>query len=83
MLLPRRPIDAVETERLMETAPPHAAARTAEAAESAPSLMKRIASKRFQVEVAPFQSIFISAEHAFIFRRIAIRNQIYRQGFVL
>lgn len=37
----------------------------------------------FQVEVAPFQSIFISRGRYFVFRRIAINNQIYRQGFVL
>jgi signal transduction histidine kinase len=37
----------------------------------------------FQVEVAPLQSIFISRGRFFIFRRIAVNNQIYRQGFVL
>jgi signal transduction histidine kinase len=37
----------------------------------------------FQVEVAPLQSIFISRGRYFVFRRIAINNQIYRQGFVL
>ncbi len=37
----------------------------------------------FQVEVAPLQSVFISRGRFFIFRRIAINNQIYRQGFVL
>ena len=37
----------------------------------------------FQVEVAPLQSIFISKGRFFVFRRIAINNQIYRQGFVL
>lgn len=37
----------------------------------------------FQAEVAPFQSLFISTGKFFIFRRIAINNQIYRQGFVL
>ena len=40
-------------------------------------------SRRFQVEVAPFQSVFITADEVFIFRRIAISNQIYRQGFVI
>ena len=39
--------------------------------------------QRFQVELAPFQSVSINTEQVFIFRRIAIRNQIYRQGFVL
>ncbi len=37
----------------------------------------------FQVEVAPLQSIFISQGRFFVFRRIAVNNQIYRQGFVL
>jgi signal transduction histidine kinase len=39
--------------------------------------------ERFHVEVAPFQSVFINKDQAFIFRRIAIRNQIYRQGFII
>jgi signal transduction histidine kinase len=38
---------------------------------------------RFQVEVAPLQSVLILPGRYFIFRRIAISNQIYRQGFVL
>jgi signal transduction histidine kinase len=38
---------------------------------------------RFQVEVAPLQSVFIDDARIFIFRRVAIRNQIYRQGFIL
>lgn len=37
----------------------------------------------FQVEVAPLQSVFIRPGRFFIFRRIVINNQIYRQGFVL
>jgi signal transduction histidine kinase len=36
-----------------------------------------------QVEVAPFQSVLIDPRHVFIFRRVAVNNQIYRQGFVL
>jgi signal transduction histidine kinase len=36
-----------------------------------------------QVEVAPFQALLIDADHAFIFRRILIRGEAYRQGFVL
>ncbi len=38
---------------------------------------------KFQVEVAPLQSVFINDGRFFIFRRIAINNQIFRQGFVL
>jgi len=37
----------------------------------------------FQVEVAPLQAVFLSDSQVFIFRRIMINSQIYRQGFVL
>ena len=40
-------------------------------------------SESFQIEVAPLQSVFINDDQIFIFRRIMINNQIYRQGFVL
>ncbi len=40
-------------------------------------------SENFQVEVAPLQSVFINDDQIFIFRRIMINNQIYRQGFIL
>ena len=39
--------------------------------------------REFQVEVAPLQSVFINQDRFFIFRRIAIDNQIFRQGFIL
>jgi signal transduction histidine kinase len=39
--------------------------------------------KRFEVEVAPLQSVSIGDGQFFIFRRVAINNQIFRQGFVL
>ena len=37
----------------------------------------------FQVEVAPLQSVFIDDDQVFVFRRIMINNQIYRQGFII
>jgi len=37
----------------------------------------------YQVEVAPLQAVFLSDARIFIFRRIMINNQIYRQGFIL
>jgi signal transduction histidine kinase len=37
----------------------------------------------FQVEVAPLQAVFLKDDQIFIFRRIMINQQIYRQGFVL
>jgi signal transduction histidine kinase len=40
-------------------------------------------SESFQVEVAPLQSVFINDDQIFIFRRIMINKQIYRQGFIL
>lgn len=39
--------------------------------------------EKFQIEVDPMQSVFINDQQIFIFRRIVINNQIYRQGFVL
>jgi signal transduction histidine kinase len=40
-------------------------------------------SASFQAEVAPLQAIFLNNAQVFIFRRIMINRQIYRQGFVL
>ena len=40
-------------------------------------------SPKLQVEVDPLQSVFINEGQIFIFRRIVINNQIFRQGFVL
>ncbi len=37
----------------------------------------------YQVEVAPLQAVFLGDDRIFMFRRIMINNQIYRQGFVL
>ena len=37
----------------------------------------------YQVEVAPLQAVFLSDAQIFLFRRIMINSQIYRQGFVL
>ena len=48
-----------------------------------PVQSEQIHSDTFQVEVDPMQSVIIDPEHIFIFRRIVIGNQIYRQGFVL
>jgi signal transduction histidine kinase len=39
--------------------------------------------EKLQVEVDPMQSVFINDLQIFIFRRIVINNQVYRQGFVL
>ncbi|MEE4264992.1 MAG: HAMP domain-containing sensor histidine kinase [Desulfobacteraceae bacterium] len=40
-------------------------------------------SASFQVEVAPLQAVLLNDDQVFIFRRIMINGQIYRQGFVL
>jgi signal transduction histidine kinase len=37
----------------------------------------------YQVEVAPLRPVFLSDDQIFIYRRIMINKQIYRQGFVL
>jgi len=39
--------------------------------------------EKYQVEVAPLRSVFINTDQVFIFRRIIIDNQIYRQGFII
>ena len=39
--------------------------------------------ENLQVEVAPLQSALIGNDKIFIFRRIMINQQIYRQGFIL
>ena len=38
---------------------------------------------KLRVEVDPMQSVFIDDNQIFVFRRIVINNQIYRQGFVI
>ncbi len=38
---------------------------------------------RLEAEVDPMQSVFIDGRYVFVFRRIALDNQMYRQGFVL
>lgn len=51
--------------------------------ETAPKPAIAAETETFQVEVDPMQSVFIDDSRIFIFRRIVIRNQIYRQGFVV
>ena len=38
---------------------------------------------KLQVEVDPTRSVFVDDDHVFIFRRIILNNQIYRQGVVV
>jgi signal transduction histidine kinase len=39
--------------------------------------------EKLQIEVDPLQSVFINDSQVFIFRRIVINNQVYRQGFII
>ena len=66
-------------------AAPSAAATPAaeEARQATAGWVQKADKNRFQVEVAPLQAIAIDAEQMFIFRRIGINGEIYRQGFVL
>ena len=41
------------------------------------------APRTFQVEIAPLQSVFISSDRVFMFRRVEIGQKIFRQGFVI
>lgn len=69
--------------RWTRTAAPSASMDRSLEAESAANPAPAAGVFAFQAEVAPFQSLFISTGRFFIFRRIAINNQIFRQGFVL
>ncbi len=53
------------------------------AIEAAPPAADADETESFQVEVAPLQAVFLNDAQIFIFRRIMINRQIYRQGFVL
>lgn len=53
------------------------------AGEMPAAVMEDKVSSKFQVEVAPFQSIALQEDNVYVFRRIVINNQIYRQGFIL
>jgi signal transduction histidine kinase len=64
-------------------APSTAADRDLESLDATEKAPPPVGAYAFQAEVAPFQSLFISTGKFFIFRRIAINNQIFRQGFVL
>jgi len=64
-----------------ESAGPHR--ETAETASLPASLAVAEEAAGYRVEVAPLQAVFLSDVQIFIFRRIMIDNQIYRQGFVL
>ena len=41
------------------------------------------APRTFQVEIAPLQSVLVSKDRVFMFRRVVIGQKIYRQGFVI
>lgn len=69
--------------RSQEQAPVMRQARPATAAPVPRALGAAVDEQRFQVEVAPMQSVFIDPQRVFIFRRVAMNDQIIRQGFVL
>lgn len=63
---------AAESMALQENAPDHPGGPSPHP----PSL-------RFQVEVAPFQSVLVGSGRVFVFRRILMEDRVYRQGFVI
>jgi two-component system, OmpR family, phosphate regulon sensor histidine kinase PhoR len=67
----------------LQVLPPGTAADAAQGGTAASPPAPAAGAYAFQVEVAPLQSVHISTGRFFIFRRIAINNQIFRQGFVL
>ncbi len=57
--------------------------RSRPASAAAPHIPQPASPGKYKVEIAPLQSVAIDDLHVFIFRRIVLNNQIYRQGFVL
>ncbi len=45
--------------------------------------LKKTFRSEFEVEIAPFQSVLIDDNLVYIFRRVILSNQIYRQGFLI
>jgi signal transduction histidine kinase len=37
----------------------------------------------YEIEIAPMQSLIINRDTIFVFRRIVLNNQVYRQGFII
>jgi signal transduction histidine kinase len=64
-------------------AAPAAPAPRVSAAMASPEFSKDVPEGRTQIEIAPLQSIFIDDGRVFVFRRILIEGQVYRQGFLL
>ena len=88
----QRKADASADAELDEAEPSNYGMRASSAVRTAPEARQRPMPKkapaesptgRFQVEVAPLQAVAIDDGRVFIFRRIGISGQIYRQGFVL
>ncbi|PID72087.1 MAG: hypothetical protein CSB34_04445 [Desulfobulbus propionicus] len=42
-----------------------------------------VAKQSLQVEVAPFQSVIINTDKVYVFRRMGVDGQLYRQGFIV
>ncbi|THB68193.1 MAG: sensor histidine kinase [Desulfovibrio sp.] len=75
--------DSLADQSLLDGAPPSPETPVESDAVDLDGSTASMEPETFQVEVAPMQSVLIDQDHIFIFRRIVIANQIYRQGFVL
>ncbi len=77
-------LDATTESAYIRSAPPAAAPLALEEQrQTAAGIAQQPDQSRFQVEVAPLQAVAIDAEQIFIFRRVGINGEIYRQGFVV
>ncbi len=84
--LPASKPTVLESKKEFEFDLAEATSTDADEKEQGTMLTSSVAASRtlpFQVELAPFQSVAIKDDQIYIFRRIAINNQIYRQGFIL
>ncbi len=50
---------------------------------SAEGALDRFSSESFKVEIDPIQSVFIDSQRIFLYRRIVLKGQVYRQGFLI
>ena len=73
----------MEEEALSESQETAQAPAPAPAEKDRTSASEMLKSETFAVEIDPIQSVFISSDQVYFFRRIVLGNQVYRQGVLV
>lgn len=76
-------LDATEAPEYRAAAPASSAPEALVVRRGTVQGLSESSGKGYQAEVAPLQAVTIDEDRVFVFRRIGIQGQIYRQGFVL